>query len=497
MMHRFSLRAPSVLALLLLFAFVWLWHLGTASLTAPQDNLEQLLWTHALQWGYYKHPPLPTWLLWPWVQWADGQIWASYLWGAAVSLLALLVFWHLLAQMRGQHYALVALLAVLCITYYNGRLYYYNHNTVLMLAVCLSAWACWRAFETHRLRWWAALGLALGAGALSKYQIVIAVICVLVFFLQQGAWRVAVHRQGLLTAGCVALLVFSPHVLWLQANDFQPLAYAKETSLGLNLDAAQRIKQSLRWLADMLLNRALPAWLMLAAVVWMVARHRSKAQSMEHTVPAEPAARAFLWVWGFVPLLFTVFVGLISGAELQLQWGTAFLLFAVPAMMELIPVVWRNVNVKRALCVFVLIQATLLLASHLSSFKGPAALRDKHWRSFDSAKLAQRIAPTAVEQLRGGIKVVIGPSNLATALAMQLPSRPLVLVDGRYDISPWVSEDLVKRCGAVSIVKKTSAAFPNDVTPLGEEFPGLGWKIVRPIVFDSSCKNPDQKPTKL
>ena len=191
---------------MLTFAVAWLWHLSGASLTAPQDNLEQLLWTHYLQWGYYKHPPLPTWLLWPAVQLAaspSGHIWASYVVGASVSLLAVFVFWHLLAHLRGRPYAFVAVLAALCITYYNGRLYYYNHNTVLMLAVCLSAWACWRAVEARSLLWWAALGMALGLGALSKYHIAISVICVLVFFISQGAWRVAVHRQGLLLAGAV------------------------------------------------------------------------------------------------------------------------------------------------------------------------------------------------------------------------------------------------------------------------------------------------------
>ncbi len=499
-MHRYALRAPSVLALLFAFAVAWLWHLSGTSLTAPHDNLEQMLWTHSLQWGYYKHPPLPTWLLWPGVQMTSspsGHIWASYVMGASVSLLAVFVFWHLLAHLRGRPYAFVAVLAMLCITYYNGRLYYYNHNTVLMLAVCLSAWACWRAFEARSLLWWAALGMALGLGALSKYQIAISVICVLVFFISQGAWRVAVHRQGLLLAGGVALLVFSPHAFWLQANDFQPFVYATQTSLGLNLDAAQRILQSLRWLADMLLNRALPAWLFLAAVAFIAAKHQTPANDAPAPMPRTTDARHFLLIWGFVPLAFTVLVGLATGAELQLQWGTAFLLFAVPAVMELSSVARKSINIARALCVFILIQALLMLASHLSSFKGPASMRDKHWRSFDSAKFAERIAPTALAQLGGHIHIVIGPSNLSSALAVHLPGQPLVLVDGRHDISPWVQKDDVKRCGAVEVVKKVGGAFPNDVNSLEQDFPGVGFRIVRPQSGQLPCESMSKKPTKL
>lgn len=64
-----TLAAPSLsLALkiaigLLVFAVAWLLQIDSSSLTAPKDNLEQLTWVHSLEWGYYKHPPLPTWLL--------------------------------------------------------------------------------------------------------------------------------------------------------------------------------------------------------------------------------------------------------------------------------------------------------------------------------------------------------------------------------------------------------------------------------------------------
>ena len=33
---------------------VWLYR------TPPIDNVEQLVWREAVEWGYYKHPPLPT-----------------------------------------------------------------------------------------------------------------------------------------------------------------------------------------------------------------------------------------------------------------------------------------------------------------------------------------------------------------------------------------------------------------------------------------------------
>ena len=46
------------------FAAVWLGLLAFTSLSPPVDNIEQLIWVHSLEWGYYKHPPLPTWVIW-------------------------------------------------------------------------------------------------------------------------------------------------------------------------------------------------------------------------------------------------------------------------------------------------------------------------------------------------------------------------------------------------------------------------------------------------
>ena len=121
------------------------------------DNIEQLDWVRSLQWGYYKHPPLPTALLWPWVQLFGLNGWVTYVLGTVVTLLALGLLWQMLRDMAGSRLATLALLAVLCITFYAGRLYYYNHNTVLLLGTVASAACAWQAFggTGRRLGGWA------------------------------------------------------------------------------------------------------------------------------------------------------------------------------------------------------------------------------------------------------------------------------------------------------------------------------------------------------
>lgn len=474
---------------LLGFALVWLAQLAHDCLSPPVDNIEQLTWVRSLQWGYFKHPPLPTWLVWAPTQLFGLTPWTTYLLGAALTLGSLFIFWRLLLRLRGLSYATVALLAALCITYYNDRLYYYNHNIVLMLASTASAALTWQAFTTRRLRWWAALGVMLGLGALSKYQIAVTVLSLLAFAAHQRAWRDAAHRRGLLLAGAVSALLFAPHFLWLFSHDFEPLHYAMSSSLGAHIDRFSRVVESLRWLADQLLNRAVLAfillWITARATRKQLAHEAAQADAAASTAPSRDAARALLLSWGVVPFVFTFALGLFTGADLQLQWGTAFLLFAVPAAMELVPGrLWARANLQRVLVGFAVIQSLLLIQNHLASPHSPVArLRDHHWRSFDSQALADAVAAPARAALGGPIRVVEGNTGEAGALSLRLPEHPRVLIDGNYAASPWLKPQDVAQCGALVI--GSPQGLPGEHA-VGPGFPMRVWRVIPPT--QPGCK---------
>jgi 4-amino-4-deoxy-L-arabinose transferase-like glycosyltransferase len=498
-LQRLQLAAPSGLQVavgLLVFGALWLAHLGFVSLSPPTDNLEQLTWVRALQWGYYKHPPLPTWLIWLPVQLLGLTAAAPALLGAACTLGAIGLLWWLLVQLRGRRHATVALLAVLCISFYNGRLDYYNHNVVLMLLSTASAALCWLAFTTGRWRWFLGLGLALGLGALTKYQIALTAAALLAFAVSQRAWRRPRLLLGLALAAAVALLLLLPHLVWLVQHDFPPMRYAMATSLDVRLGVAQRGLHTLRWLLDQLFNRSLPALLLLAWAAYGLRRKAPAGAGLNANPPAalaEPgvagdAARALLLAWGLVPLLAMVLLGVATGANLQLHWGTPFLPLTVPALMELLPrLPWSRTGLRRLGLAFLLLQGLLMLLSHLSSPRGWAPMQSQHWRSFASQALAQRLADPARQQLGGPVRVVSGDAVLAGALALRLPERPLVLIDGRLDFSPWVPQDLVARCGLLQL--GPLAALPGGQA-LGAPFKDLGWRVQPPAAGAGACVTP-------
>ncbi len=443
------------LALLVaIFSVVWTATLVLTSASPPGDNIEQLLWVQALQWGYYKHPPLPTWLIWIPVGMFGRDITATYVAAALTNLASFAIFWQLMRRLRGPHFAFIAVLAALCISYYNVRFTTYNHNTVLMLVSTASAALSWQACTNGRLRWWIGLGLMLGLGLLTKYQIAVTIASFVAFWVYQGGWKRVEMRQGLMLTSLIALLMFVPHLQWLRDHDFGPVGYAIESSLGADLTGWARLLDVLNWLADQMLNRALAAWLLLIVVAAAYRRARRPASaplSARVTIPPKrdrDSARAFLLCWGLTPLVFMPLVGLLAGSHLHLPWGTAFLLFAVPMVMELSGsrIRWNAIPLDHATRAFLAVQAASLMLNVVTSDLGPRSLRTPHWSNFDGASMARQLEPALRKALAGTAVVAIdGPEDIAGALSLQLPERPLVVVDGRLDRSPGVSPSMLTR----------------------------------------------------
>ena len=476
-------RSPVVIWLGV-WALLWVVILSVLSWSPPMDSVEQLVWVRSLEWGYFKHPPLPTILIWPFVQVFGIHHAVVDVAGGVVIASALWVAWRLVKEMAGTHFAALSLMGTLCITYYSGRTNFYNHNTVLLVFVAGAAWFCWRAFADRSRTAWLALGLMLGLGALAKYQIVLAALSVIAFWTLKRGWRDAQHVRGLLEAAGVAALVFAPHLWWLFTHDFLPMHYAKRSALIAVMPCMQRTTHALHWLADQC-NRLSPAFL-LAAGLWWKTRARTVASTMADAQPlaasnTHPDARRFMVAWGFFPLATIVILGLVTGANLQFQWGTAFVLFTCPALM-LCCYKKRSIDAVPfdvALRMFLVVQGLLLVTLWATSPLSGLGWNKSQTMNFRSAHFAERIGAEARKAFGGPVPVIGGAANIASALAIRLPERPLVLLDGDYVTSPWVSAEIVERAGLLWV--GDAASKPPAGLAANWESDNLWWAVQSPL----------------
>ncbi len=209
---------------LLLILGVTLWRLwAAATVPVTQDEAYYFHWARVLSWGYFDHPPGVA-LLGIGTLLAPGSAFAARLGAALAGVATLVVLWRFyvalgLDQGKGLLLALVLAAGTLpgliagVIT---------TPDTVLMLFWALALHEALPALRGQRRRWLTA-GIATGIGLLGKYSMAV----IGPVFL----WAIlAVDRRALATpwpylGGLLALLLFSPHLLWNAEHEWLSLRF--------------------------------------------------------------------------------------------------------------------------------------------------------------------------------------------------------------------------------------------------------------------------------
>jgi len=440
-------------------------------LTAPHgDNVEQLNWSHALQWGYFKHPPLPTWLLHAAIGVFGPSATLTYALAMACVAVALLLLWRCASEVMEPRKALVALLVSSANYYLMGRGSFLNHNTVMLPFVALSAWAVLRIARGGGWQAWLILGLAQALGLLTKYQMGLVMCANGAALLAAGAHRQPRFGAHLLLASAATLLPLIPHALWAADHGFSTFEYAGHSLLA-DLTAVQRATACASFLGQQL-SRLAPALLALALAHWLARPSRPVPQAQPpetspappgtdaadaaDTVGAEQAKRALVWL-ALVPPAGIVLLVLIAGVAPQNHWGASTtLLIPLLLVSRMRPSV--EIPLGKALAATVLCHAGAIAWNitaaqihpgphHRFAARSLAALAQQHWSQHQA----------------GPIRVVLGPDWEAGSIALYLPDRPAVLPNGNWREAPWIDPDMIRRCGAL-VIARTGA-------PLRDQLP--------------------------
>jgi 4-amino-4-deoxy-L-arabinose transferase-like glycosyltransferase len=217
-----------LLALLLILGVLGALRVGLllASGTGLQlDEAQYWHWSRDLQWGYYSKPPVIAAL----IAASTALFGTSVLGVKALAmvcwlLIALLLFFFVremvLDRLAATDTAAAAVAnragfwaALLFTTTPVAGLLGMAVTTDAPLLLCwtLASWLLWRVLQARRWWGWAALGLVIGVGLLSKYTIAAWLPGAAVLAWLALRWR---SLPGLLLAAGVALLVCLPHLAW-------------------------------------------------------------------------------------------------------------------------------------------------------------------------------------------------------------------------------------------------------------------------------------------
>jgi 4-amino-4-deoxy-L-arabinose transferase-like glycosyltransferase len=450
--------AGAALAVVLACTAIWT-ALPTVLLPAPHgDNVEQLNWSHVLQWGYFKHPPLPTWLLRGAIAVFGPSAALTYALAMACVAFALLLLWLCARQVMEPRGALIALLVSSGNYYLMGRGSFLNHNTVMLPFVALSTWAVLRIVRGAGWRMWLVLGLAQAFGLLTKYQMGLIAIANAAALLAAGVHRQPRFGRHLALAAAATLVPLIPHVVWLVHHHFSTFTYAGRSLLA-DQDPAQRLVSGAGFVAQQLVRLA-PALMALAmapliALAW---RPSPSAPLQPASTTADAAALRALAVMALTPIVAIVLLVLVVGVAPQNHWGATTTL-----LIPLLLVSRSRLPSHRSLAAVA--AATVLchagaIAWNVIAWKTEPAVHDR-FAARSLAALAQRHWS---QYQSGPIRVVAGPDWEAGSIALYLPGLPAVLPEADFRRAPWIDQALISRCGAL-VIGRTDQPLEQQLVP--------------------------------
>ncbi|HEY9025216.1 MAG TPA: glycosyltransferase family 39 protein, partial [Burkholderiaceae bacterium] len=463
--RRDALPIRPINGLLVSMAVVVCWTLWAVAFNVGQfgDNIEQFNWAQSLEWGYHKHPPLPTWLLGATIALFGPSPYWTYLL-AALCLLGTGVFtWLIGRQLLGERVASAAIVLWGLHLYFSQRAQLYNHNTVLVLWMSATVWFALRARDGG-IGWWLATGAAAGAAILSKYQAVVPLAGLLVALGWTGQLREVRQRVGFAMALATLLAIVAPHAVWLVQHDFAPFHYASEAVASANL--WQRLGFLLSFVANQL-RLFFPA-LVTMGICWVLARYAggSSPEPALQAASASPgrAARDDFRIWSFGLIGWTVGVlivmALAGGVSLRNHWGMQTFQFLC------LWLAWRwdrraPIDLRRLIAVALVVHA-VSLALYAAEHRDPRSLLSK--RRIDTMYPAQRIADAALAhwkaQTKCPLKYVSGDEFLAgmASLYSRDRSAALPLVYNSPAATPWVRPEDLARGGVLYLFDEGNAA---------------------------------------
>lgn len=506
---RFSFIAANKdeLGLFVFFAvYLTSWTLLAAflPLSTEQDSIEQVVWSESWQWGYYKHPPLPSALLHALnLLFGGPSIGLTAFAAQGCAVVALIYVWLLAKQMLPRKLAIVAVLLTSLIAYHNFRAFAFNHNTVSLPFTAAAIYYFYCALRCpRRFSNWLWLGFVCGLAMLTKYSAALVMASFFVYIVWQRLWADVLIIRGLLAGSAVFVAVFSPHVVWLAEHNWLPFTYLNNELLLTG--------NRLSIFAGFFANQIIRLSFTLPLLLWVFYLRRkgvikvTAAQAVES--PGTSQDLRFLLCMLLTPLILAMMTPLLKGSPLNSNWVSAFFL---PAGILAAKCFFSRFDdtqlLKQANRVTWLTQAAITTSFFLGAVVYPEVIGSKATLDFPGQALTDKVAEIWHRREKAPLTIVISDTWTGGNILLDARPEPALLIDNLAEISPWVNANDVAACGAFIITSKPemvtgvysrlfSRALAKGEFSLAWGRPPLGnilhykWAIMQPVPGAAACR---------
>ncbi|HEY0233632.1 MAG TPA: glycosyltransferase family 39 protein [Afipia sp.] len=453
----------------------------------PLDLIEAMTYGREWQIGHDKLPPLPWWIVEILYRIFHADI-AYYAFAQITVLTAFALVFRLALPMVGALGALASVMIVDGLHYFTSTSVKFNHDVIQLPFWALAGVAYYYALRTGRIVHWILLGFALGMALWAKYFVVILAFPLALFLLIDRDARPALRTPGPYIAAAAALIVASPHLVWLVQNDFLPIHYVETRAIPPQ-GFLDHITRPLLFAFGQF-GWAIPSLAIAASLYW---RRTDKIEPYG----VDAFSRRIVTLLTFGPMVTLLIAAAITGGKLIGMWGYPFWLFLGLWLVLRAEKISERERFTKLGRVWLIVTACYAIAFTIDMAVIPRLKDSPRTELFPGNVVAQELAARFRSETGEPVRYVIGTMYDGGNISHYAAEQPRTIIDGTYTRSPWIDPVDVKRHGALVIwLTGDPAHVPDMLRPLADDAeprPALivprrigkgdavvGWAIVKP-----------------
>lgn len=507
-----SNKSQSLIVFLAIYFLIWSIVPAFISSSVPLDVSEGINWGSEWQWGYYKHPPFSSWVLYSFYK-VFGHI-GPYLLSQLYVLITLLLIYKLGRKLFSVPQAFLGAVLTLAIFYYNYPTLEFNHNIAqfpIWAGLYLLFYQC---ITTNRYKHWILFGIVGGLGMLTKYSVVFLLIPMAIYLLLPNQWRLLKQPKPWVAAG-IMLIIFAPHLVWLIQNDWLPFSYASDRSSESVQNSG--IAAHFSWFSFSLSQ--LVAHIPLLIMLFLSRKHldfqqlpnirltqlrltspqltklKNDSSSNKQNTATDSKLIVYLWL---MPLLFLIVLSLIFGVGLRDMWGMPMWSLSGLLFVSLIKPDSLFL-LKDKLTKYLRVWLTLVTILMLTYLQFGHNVRNKPSRmdwpeqalSLQAQQTWNEISTCSWDSLSGdGWLSALVAMNANSSQFKTTSAWPSLMISGPESYSPWMTLDRLSKHGTLIMSQDDNGLVLPLVDKLSKEsmmhYHGI-WQINWP-------KQPDSEP---
>ena len=284
---------------------------------------EAYYWNYAqhLDLSYLDHPPLVGWLIWLSTSVLGKSEFAVRLPAYVCWIIAALFMFRLTLNLfdRTTAFRVILLLAVLPI--YFGLGFFMTPDAPLYATWTGCLYFLQRALLAQDHKAWCGVGVCMGVGMLAKYTVVLLGLGTLAFLLLDARSRRWFLRPEPYLAAVIALVLFTPVLVWNMTHDWISFAF----------QSTDRLTSSPKFSLHILI---VSVFLLLTPTALFGIARVLLPQSMAKSSDTDQvsAERRYLWALSFTLVLASVFVIYSLRHQVKLNWTAPVWLAAIPLL---------------------------------------------------------------------------------------------------------------------------------------------------------------------